>query len=110
MTTSGSAARVGHLGARKLVREERLSLRLKRNSRLPRYIQQIIHQRFQQWDSFFASDRFPSRSGHRGLKGRWCRPPSLVLRKNVNPLVDLFSARIFRVHGDKELSAAAWVP
>ena len=37
MTTSGSAARVGHLGVRKPVREERLSFRRKRCSYLLRH-------------------------------------------------------------------------
>jgi len=65
-------------------------LRFKRYSRLPRYIQQVIHHRFQQRDSLFASDRFRLSLRIAGNQRAVGARGGLGVAEDVNPVVDLF--------------------
>src|SRR3989442_1272968 len=89
MTTCGSVARVGYLGVRMPVREERLSLRLKRNSCLPRYIHPVIHHRFQQRDSLFVPNRFRLTLGIAGDQRAVGAGGGFGVAKYGNPFVGL---------------------
>jgi hypothetical protein len=70
-------------------------LHFKRYSRLPRYIQQIIHHRFQQRDSFFASDRFGFALGIAGNQRAFGAGGRFRVAKYLNPVVDLFLELVF---------------